>query len=154
MGNKNGKTRILDFCLLLLAICSAVGIAQRFGALRAEATEPTADFSVEVLWEAVDAETADCVAVGEGLRFENGTVFGTVKKITRTAHEEIFYREGKELRATFPEGTKEDLYLTVSVTGRKSDQILLREDGTPVLVGQNLRLYSTRATLALTVLSS
>ena len=154
MESKKEKTRILDFCLLLLTICSVVGIVQRFGALRSETKEPTADFSVEVLWEAVDAKTADCVAVGEGLRFENGTVFGTVKKITRTAHEEIFYREGKELRATFPEGTKEDLYLTVSVTGRKSDQILLREDGTPVLIGQNLRLYSTRATLALTVLSS
>lgn len=154
MESKKEKTRILDFCLLLLTICSVVGIVQRFGALRAETKEPTADFSVEVLWEAVDAETADCGASGEMLRTENGTIFGKVKKITRTAHEEIFYREGKELRATFPEGTKEDLYLILSVAGRKSGQTLLRGDGTPVLVGQNLRLYSTRATLALTVLSS
>ena len=154
MENKNAKNRIFDFCLLLLAICLVVGVARRFGALQAEAGEPTAAFSVEVLWEGVDAGTADCLLAGETVRTETGAVFGSVQTIRRTPHQAVFYQEGRELRATFPGGTAEDVYLTLSVSGRRSGQILFREDGTAVLVGQKLRLYSLRATLDLTVLSA
>ena len=148
------RTRFFDFFLLLLAFFSIVGLAQRFGAFQAGAKEEPVDFSVELLLENVDFQTADCIAEGEELRAENGAIFGTIQKIDRAPHEFVFYHEGHELRASFPTESVQDVRLTVVVSGRKSDRILLRSDGKAVLTGQTLRLYSLRAALSLTVVST
>lgn len=154
MNNQKVRARIFDFFILLLVFFSVVGFVRRVGAFGAEAREAVSDFAVELLWESTDAQTADCLAVGETLRNENGTVFGTVKEIRRTPHEAVLYREGREFRKVYPQGTVEDVRLIVSVLGRRSGQILFREDGSALLAGQNLRLYSQRAALALQVVSA
>ncbi|MBE6529580.1 MAG: hypothetical protein E7680_03120 [Ruminococcaceae bacterium] len=154
MKNQKARVRIFDFFLLLLVFFSVIGLTQRFGAFGANAKESLSDFSVELLWENVDVQTVDCLAVGEEIRNENGTVFGTVKAIRRTPHEVLIYHEGKEFRKSYPEGTIEDVRLTVLISGRRNNRILLREDGSAVLVGQNLRLYAPRAALSLCVISA
>lgn len=154
MKNKISRTRVFDFCLLLLAICSVIGIAQRFGAFRAEGESSLNEYFVEVLWENVPCETADCLLAGETLKTENGTVFGTVKSIRRAPHEVVFHHEGRELRGTFPEGTAEDLSITISLLGRKADATLFCQDGSALLIGQKIRLFAPRASVAATVLSA
>ena len=151
MNEQANRSRIFDFFLLLLAFFSVVGLVQRLGSFGVDAKEAVSDFPVELLWEAVDARTADCLVDGEILRLENGTAFGTVKEILHTPHEAVIYEEGKEFRKTYPAGTVEDVRLTVTISGRRSNGILLREDGTAVLAGQTITLYSQRAKLVLRV---
>ncbi len=148
------RTRIFDFFLLLLIFFSVVSLAQRIGSFGAEANEAVSDFSVQVLWENVDSQTVDCLAEGEPLRTENGELFGTVTSIQREPHEVVLRQEGQEIRKIMPAGTTEDVYLTVLVSGRKPEQTLLLENGTALLRGQTLRLYSLRTLVTGTVISA
>ena len=154
MQNQGNRTRIFDFFLLLSIFFSVVGIAQRVGAFRADAGETLTEFPVEILWENADAQTVDCIAKGEVIRTENEEAFGTVTEIRRAPHESVLYNEGREIRKVLPAGTTEDVRLTVAVLARRADGILFRADGTAILVGQNLHLYSMRATLSATVFSA
>ena len=153
-GRENERTRVIDFVLLLLAFFSVVGLAQRFGAFQSGAKEALSVYTIETLWETVDPETADCLSVGANLQTENGSLFGVVEEIRRVPHEAVFHREGREMRFALPEGATEDVYLTISIQGRKDRQTLFRADGTTILSEQNLRLYSSRALLSLRVVST
>ena len=154
MRKQIDRNRIFDFFLLLLAFFSVVGLIQRVGTFGADAGETVSEFTVELIWENVDAQTADCLAEGEILRSENGSIFGTVKKIVRAPQEVILHDEGGEFRKRDPEGPVEEVRLTVAVSGRRSEGILLREGGTAILAGQTEALYSLRAKLFLRVLSA
>ena len=64
MNEQTNRSRIFDFFLLLLAFFSVIGLIQRFGSFGVDAKDAVSDYPVEVLWESVDAKTADCLSTG------------------------------------------------------------------------------------------
>lgn len=143
-----------DFVLILLAILAAAGLLWRFGVLRTGQNRELRTCTVTAVCYDLDARTAGCLSVGDELYTDAGEAFGTVTLLSGTPHEEILRGAGGErIAVRLPEGTREDVYLSVSLRGTASDGILLRENGRAVLGGETYRLYTRYAAVDLYILS-
>lgn len=151
--NERIRFRAVDFFLILLALFAVVGIVRRAGVFHANTTPAQTAYTVHAVWTDVDGGTAGCLQAGEWLYTNAGERFGAVTEVSSAPHETALWEEGKRFRATYPAGTREDVYLTVSVRGAEHEGVFLRENGRAVLVGETYRLYSSRASLTLTIRS-
>lgn len=149
----NVRFRATDFFLVFLALFAVVGVARRAGVFRAEAGDASEEYSVVAEWRNVDARTAECVQTGEKLYTDAGEFFGEISKISVAPREEILRDGGNRFSGRYPEGTQVDAVLTVSLRGSEREGTLFRGNGRAILVGETYRLYSPRASLALTVRS-
>lgn len=143
----------MDAVLILLVIFAVVGVAIRVGIFQKDRNKAYAEYSVEIFAASVDARTAGCLTVGEPLFFENGEEYGVLQAVLRAPHRAVFYQEGKKIETQWPEGTLEDLTLLVQIKGEAAHGGVFRADGSPVLIGQNVRLFSRRAVICGTIRS-
>lgn len=152
-STKPVRFRATDFFLILLALFAVVGVARRAGAFSTDAADVPGEYRVVAVWQNVDARTAECVQTGEKLYTDAGEYFGEIAELSATPREETLWEGGSRFSGRYPEGTQTDVLLTVLLRGNERDGMLFRANGRAVLMGETYRLYSSRASLAVTVRS-
>lgn len=149
--NDTKRFRAVDLFLILLALFAVVGVFRRAGVFHANASDAQKEYLVSATWSDVDCRTVSCLQNGEWLYTNAGERFGQIVSIETAPHEISIWEGGRRFSATFPNGTQEDVFLTVLVNGNVHEGVFLRENGRALLSGESYRLYSARASLTLTI---
>ena len=138
-----------DWLLLLITMLAAVGLVLRGRDLRQGIQAETKECAVWVTWENVYAETLACLRAGEQLCTAAGEPFGQILEITSEAAETEVIAGGTVFRVASTERRRAEILLSVPL--RPSGDLLLRESGEPLAVGQRLQLYARLAEVTVTV---
>lgn len=144
---KNGKKGgLLDVFTVLILVFGAVGILLRMQMLRVAVTdEETAQITLTV--ENFHTRGLDCVELGEMLYTAGGEAFGEVVEISYTPEETSLISDGVLYTGAPEDATRVRLSVRVSLLGRVTDGVFLREGKYAVMAGERLTLYGERCEL-------
>ena len=156
MRERNDETnrfRLTDLFLILLLLLCIAGMIFRHWSIRHNASEQLQSFSVTAVWKNVDNRTAACLQEGDWLYTAAGETFGQIMGAESRPAEVRLTEGGNWYEGAWPDDTRSDVYLTVSVRAKTGEGTLLRGGTHPLSVGQTCQLYSGRAEVLLFVRS-
>ncbi len=143
------RISVLDLLLCILLVLGLVGAAWRFQS--AQPTPATDGAVITLVQKKVHSDTVCSLGVGDALFDGAGNLWGHIDAITSRPSRILLEENGR-----FYEGEWEgeewcDVQLTVGMTGKWRTGVFLQNGRTPVSVGSRCILYTSRATLQLTV---
>lgn len=153
--NEEGRVRfrLTDLFLILLLLLCIAGMIFRWWSLRHNAAEELQTFVVSAEWREVDNRTVACLHEGDWLYTAAGEAFGQVAFLESLPAEVRLLEGGSWYEGSYPEDTVSDVSLTVYVSARVGEGILLRGGTHALNIGEIYRLYSGQAEVHLRLLS-
>ncbi len=141
------KATSLDLFLLFLLVLSASALLFRWTTGESAKGEMQ-PLEITAVSAKIRGETADCLAVGEALYTAAGDYFGTVVQVERRLSKTELW-SGGVLYTEVPEGSEiYDLSVIIETEGASGENgVFLQNGKLPLLVGEELLLYSRKTSL-------
>ena len=145
---------MLDLFLILLALLCLCGLIGRWYLLsRAPDTGELASARVLLYADRADPLTAACLAEGDLLYREDGSLFGSVRTVQALPQPLFLIADGTAYSGTWDTEQTCRLQVEVLVEGRLSEGRFLHGGRIPLSRGELLRLYSSRVDLTFRAIS-
>ncbi|MBQ9760083.1 MAG: DUF4330 family protein [Clostridia bacterium] len=134
------RVGLLDAFIVTVILLSVVGIVLRMQALRVSEDDDSEALARATVY-AIRAESAECLQEGEVLYLADGTAYGILESVEVVPARVRIAENGEIHVGEWTDGSRVDLTLTITLTGRMTDGGFLRTGGALVLMGERLVLH-------------